>query len=100
MKKFILSVAAAIVMMAMFTVPASADTEFVCQTNVNIWSGPPNATDTKLATVVTGTLFRGTDTDQCAKAQARYSRIYAEATAELYKTPEEGVKVGKMIMGK
>jgi len=81
-----------------FSSAASAD--FVCQVNANIWTGVPNATDSNVAVVNTGTLFRGTDIDQCAKAQALYTRLFGELLIELYPTPDAGIKVGRMLMGK
>jgi len=100
MKKFILSVAAAIVMMAMFTVPASAETEFVCQTSAMIFSGPVNSANTDESEVVTGTMFRGATLEECGKAQALYTRLFGELLVNIYKTPDEGVKTGQILHGK
>jgi len=84
-----------IAVIAMFA--GTANAAYVCQVNALIFAGPPNSTDTNDSQVVTGTLFRGTDTDQCAKAQALYTKLFGELLTDLYPTPAAGIEIGHML---
>ena len=76
---------------------STANAAYVCQVNAMVFAGPPNSTDMNDSKVVTGTLFRGEDTEQCAKAQALYTKLFGQLLVDLYPTPDAGVSVGQML---
>ena len=91
---------AVIAIAAVSCIPSAANAaDLVCDTHISIYTTPHGVTSPDEAVVQTGSVFRGTDTESCARAQALYTRLFGEALVKIYSVPESGVNVGQQIIG-